>query len=166
MERFDTAVRRWDRLCELPTARSGCAAVALFGLLYVIGGKGSEGQILSSVERFDPSIGWWQMLPPVTMPRSASAAAAVGGKVYVAGGFNGNEDIRAVETFDPLVGRWEEIAESVLLPRVLMVRCTCSAAKPRGIARCCVRVMIHPQGLGAFYQRCLSVMCTVLVPPR
>ena len=43
-------------------------------------------------------------------PRSDAAGVALGGKIYVVGGFDGANQLRSVERFDPGTGQWEEVA--------------------------------------------------------
>ena len=47
-------------------------------------------------------------------PRSDAAGVALGGKVYVVGGFDGANQLRSVERFNPRTGRWKKVA--FLLP--------------------------------------------------
>ena len=43
-------------------------------------------------------------------PRSDAAGVALGGKVYVVGGFDGANQLRSVERFNPRTGRWKKVA--------------------------------------------------------
>ena len=43
------------------------------------------------------------------VPRSDAAGAALGGKIYVVGGFDGANQLRSVERFNPRTGRWKKV---------------------------------------------------------
>ena len=43
-------------------------------------------------------------------PRSDAAGVALGGKIYVVGGFDGANQLRSVERFNPRTGRWKKVA--------------------------------------------------------
>ena len=44
------------------------------------------------------------------VPRSDAAGVALGGKIYVVGGFDGANQLRSVERFNPRTGRWKKVA--------------------------------------------------------
>ena len=54
---------------EMSVARWGCAAVCIEGNVYVVGGKGSDGSALKSVEVYDGPSGQWRALPETIVAR-------------------------------------------------------------------------------------------------
>lgn len=60
--------------------------MAVQGYLYALGGCGSEGEDLCSVERLSFDERRWEAVPPMAMGRDELAAVAVGGHVVVMGG--------------------------------------------------------------------------------
>lgn len=97
----DGAASSWGTLPPMPTRRTGCAAAAVAGKLYVAGGVDGTGQVLGSVECFDPDAGCWTTLPPMTTRRWRCAAAAVRGQLWVVGGESeSGQRLNAVECFD------------------------------------------------------------------
>ena len=42
-------------------------------------------------------------------PRSDAAGVVLGGKIYVVGGFDGANQLRSVERFNPRTGRWKKV---------------------------------------------------------
>lgn len=103
----------WQRIADIPTARSEVAAtVHQLDVVYVIGGAGGP----TRVERFDPSRTWERVADlPIAVDHAMAAAVSgiqVAGDegVYAIGGFvNGAATARAFR-FDPPSGRWSEIA--------------------------------------------------------
>lgn len=132
VERFDVLSNSWAPSAPLLTPRSGCAAVALEGALYVMGGCSAGGEDLSSVERFDLRQHAWEALPPMHSGRDELAAAAAGGRVYAVGGSCLIWPVRhvtgTVERLEasPLSGTWEA------LPPLGRERCAAAAVAVAG----------------------------------
>mmetsp|Transcript_36178 Transcript_36178/g.79030 ORF Transcript_36178/g.79030 Transcript_36178/m.79030 type:complete len:214 (-) Transcript_36178:136-777(-) len=104
----------------MPTARSRCAAAAVRGLLYVVGGRDCR-QRVTAAERMDPSTGKWEPLPPMPLaPPMGCAAAALCDCIYVIG--VGADREMAVERFDPGDYMWQT------LPSMPRQRFGCAAA--------------------------------------
>jgi hypothetical protein len=53
----------------MPTARADLAVVALYGLLYAIGGRGADGSPLTTVEAYDPVTDAWTTEPSMPTAR-------------------------------------------------------------------------------------------------
>lgn len=128
-ERFCPATGIWETLPPMPTARYGCAAAAVNGVLYVFGGERGAGQSRATVERLDPSVPRWDTLTPMPTARSWCACVAAMGLLYVFGGSRGDgrtrgggRSLATAERFDPSTGRWE------LLPPMQTPRSVCSGA--------------------------------------
>lgn len=102
----------WIPLAPVQVARQEMPAVAVNGLLYVIGGIGSEPSSLTSVEEYHPHTNQWHFVAPLPRPRHHAAAAVVGRFIYVIGGFESLDfDVTStVYRFDTLLNRWEEMA--------------------------------------------------------
>lgn len=99
----------WEPLTPMPTARAGCAAVQLGGMIYVCGGRRGE-VVLAKVERFDPRTERWERLPDMPTARSGCCAVALRGMVYVLGGKDLDGRITgAVDGFDPFTGWWHAL---------------------------------------------------------
>ncbi|CAL1134105.1 unnamed protein product [Cladocopium goreaui] len=125
VERFDLTANTWQRLEPLHTPRSGCAAVALGGYIYAVGGCGIDGEDLRSVERLNLQDELWEEVPPMVTGRDELAVVASGGCIYAMGGSHLVWPVRHVldsaERFDPRLGRWQE------LPRLSRERCAAAA---------------------------------------
>ena len=80
----------WSTVAPIPTARRECAAVAVGGTIYVIGGYGPDyANILSTVEAYDTATTTWTTKASLPVPTRGiqSSGLSIGGTIYVAGGF-------------------------------------------------------------------------------
>lgn len=104
---LDPAVGSWVAKTPMPTARSGGAAVALGGKIYVAGGRVPRGHDFAV---YDPATDTWETLPNLPSQRNHIAAVAMNGRVHVVGGRLGNGlspfKSEAHEVFDPATGTW------------------------------------------------------------
>merc|ERR1712032_517965 len=85
VEQLSLDTREWQALPSMPTPRYGCAAAALAGWLYVVGGHDGK-NTLAVAERFDIVAGTWEILEPMSTARSRCSAATAQGMLYVVGG--------------------------------------------------------------------------------
>ncbi len=107
----------WTVGPSLATPVQGARAVAIGGLVYVVGGFNGQADV-ASLESFDPSTGTWTSLP--SMPatdsgdagRYGGAAADLNGKLYVVGGWRTDPTTKqpvatsSVEIYDPTSQTW------------------------------------------------------------
>mmetsp|Transcript_20542 Transcript_20542/g.57044 ORF Transcript_20542/g.57044 Transcript_20542/m.57044 type:complete len:450 (-) Transcript_20542:64-1413(-) len=116
VERFSPSTGEWRALPQMSVPRYGCAATALGGKLYVVGGHDGR-NVLASAERFDPLCSLpWESLPPMPTARSRCAAAALRGHLYVIGGRDSRQRVTAAERFDPTSQSWEPLPPMPLAP--------------------------------------------------
>ncbi len=109
-EVYDPATGAWSPARDMPTARSGLAAVATpGGLIYALGGFDGQGNILATVEIYDPSTNNWRTSKPMPTPRANLAAVFFGPdqNIYAIGGRNNNGVLDTVEIFNPQFG-WQQ----------------------------------------------------------
>jgi N-acetylneuraminic acid mutarotase len=89
-ERVNTATGKWQRLADLPLARSGHTAVLLDNRLHVTGGVSGETlKTYSDHNVLDLRSGKWTGAEPLPTPRRGLVSAAVNGRWYVIGGGSG-----------------------------------------------------------------------------
>ena len=117
VEVFDTSitVKAWTTQCvvngqtrpiaNMPTARSGAAAVEFDGYIYVLGGYNGS-TYLSTVERYDPVNNKWTTCKNMLYPRANFAAHVIDGKIFAIGGYNGVDHLAVVEVYDPQTDKW------------------------------------------------------------
>ena len=130
--RFDPIANTWEPLPDLPTPRSGAAAAAFGGEVWVVGG--SDGTQLKTVEVFDPVTRVWDT-SKADLParRYRPALAVLNGELHLLGGLvplanelpaglDDDDDERAsgaapasvVEKWDPKANSWSVVEEMTL----------------------------------------------------
>jgi hypothetical protein len=73
-----------------------------FEVAYVMGGRGTDGNRLSSMERYDASSGQWSTVTAAMgTARSHVDACVVAGELHVTGGSDGNNQLSSVEKYTP-----------------------------------------------------------------
>ena len=82
---FDPSTKLWKPLAPMPTRRYSAAAVALNGLVYVMGGYNGSAPV-ASTEVYNPTTNSWRTVTGMSNGSSSPGAGAVGGKIYLAGG--------------------------------------------------------------------------------
>ena len=96
----------WTTLAPLPTQRTFAGIGVLDGMLYVVGGLGSQGRT-ASVEAYDPVTNTWTTRASLPTPRAELAVGVVNGILYAVGGSVLGADATAiVEAYDPVTDRW------------------------------------------------------------
>jgi N-acetylneuraminic acid mutarotase len=69
----------------MPTARSGIAAAALNGKIFVVGGESTAGTF-NETESYDPAKNEWETWAPMPTARHGLGAAVWGKEIYVISG--------------------------------------------------------------------------------
>eukprot|EP00929_Paragymnodinium_shiwhaense_P056252 TRINITY_DN28159_c0_g1_i1.p1 TRINITY_DN28159_c0_g1~~TRINITY_DN28159_c0_g1_i1.p1 ORF type:complete len:326 (-),score=34.78 TRINITY_DN28159_c0_g1_i1:322-1299(-) len=107
--RLDVSTGSWEALPPMEHCRSGAAAAALRGCIYVCGGmRGSH--VLRSVETFSPATHRWHGACDMQEKRQGAAAAVAGDSLFVCGGGNGYNMISSVERYDPGRNSWHAVS--------------------------------------------------------
>ena len=118
VEAYDAATNSWSTKAVLPTARSGLAAAAVNGIIYVIGGDNaiapsSSANVfkpVATVEAYDPVTNAWTTKAPMPTARERFAIAAVNGVIYVFGGLVADatfvKKTASVEAYDAATNTW------------------------------------------------------------
>jgi len=136
VESLDVLRGVWTETIPLAMPRSGCAAVAMGGHLYVAGGCSSEGEDLSSVERLDLRSAAWEPQPSMEGGRDELAAVAAGRHIFAVGGSHLVWPVRhvvdTVERLEPgaVPGEGEEVW--FRLPSLRQERCAAAAVWLQG----------------------------------
>jgi N-acetylneuraminic acid mutarotase len=84
-EAYDPTNDRWEERASMPTARSGIAAAALNGQIFVFGGE-APSETFSNVEAYDPGTNEWSVYARMPTARHGLGAVVVGRSIYVIAG--------------------------------------------------------------------------------
>ena len=88
----DASARRWSRFATLPLGQRLHCLEWHNGLLYVAGGRGTDGSILDSLSAFNEATGLWGELPPMLHACRYAASGVIGNQLFIAGGIGHEED--------------------------------------------------------------------------
>lgn len=107
---YESRLNRWNMIAKMNIARYDFACAEVDGLIYVVGGYGSQGTSLSSTEVYDPDTNKWTLIESIRRPRWGCFGCSFEGKLYVMGGRSnftiGNS--RFVDVYDPKNHSWCE----------------------------------------------------------
>lgn len=112
---YDVKTDTWSLTTPYPTTINHASAVALDGLLYVIGGQTNAGgrreksRYVDAVHAYDPKTRKWTPRAPMPTKRSAMAHDVIDGKIYVAGGRPPRGHDFAV--YDPKADKWTTLPD-------------------------------------------------------
>lgn len=104
----------WTPIADLPAERAAHSSVAVGGLLYVVGGVGSDAAALRA---YNPATNTWDSgRAPLPTPREHLTAAVVNDRIYVISGRWTAGNVGAVEEYHPASNTWTRKA-SIPTPR-------------------------------------------------
>ena len=114
-ERFDASSGHWEQIPPMPTPRFSLVALSWEGRLLALGGGAFTGKAFTNfdrVEAYDPGTGLWSHFLPLTLPWTAAgpAACVFRTQIFLFGGNNGEAIQRRAARYDPVEGKWSEIA--------------------------------------------------------
>lgn len=108
---YDPASDAWRDRAPLPSARGYAAAVALDGVIHLMGGAANID--LDAHLVYDPAQDAWSQAPALPTPRSGLTAQAIDGVIYVAGGYRlagGVVSQNVLEAYDATTQTWKRLA--------------------------------------------------------
>jgi DNA-binding CsgD family transcriptional regulator len=108
LDRYDPAQDQWVSLNEKPTPVTQVQAVTIGGRIYIPGGEGQNGEVLTTFEAYDPRSQRWEALPALPAPRSRYALAGFEGQLYLFGGWDGSQARKEVFNYNPASKKWAE----------------------------------------------------------
>ena len=113
--RFDSGCNKWEELAALNEGRYNSFGAAMNGKIYIAGGLGPQGVVLSSCEVYNPATNEWQLMPRLNIPRYNANMVCLKGQLHVLGGTTAlkGSHVRAltVEMFDSDSNEWKEISQ-------------------------------------------------------
>jgi len=88
------------------------SAVAVEGVLYVMGGIAETGEFLDTCQAYDTALGAWTELAAMPIGRAGAAAAYADGRIYLFGGRGPDGTIiLRVDAYDIASGQWESAGD-------------------------------------------------------
>ena len=104
----------WTPIADLPAERAAHSSVAVGGLLYVVGGVGSDAAALRA---YNPATNTWDSgRAPLPTQREHLTAAVVNDRIYVISGRWSTGNVGTVEEYTPATNTWRTRA-SIPTPR-------------------------------------------------
>jgi N-acetylneuraminic acid mutarotase len=104
----------WSPIADLPAERAAHASVSVGGLLYIVGGVGSDA---ATIRAYNPATNAWDSgRAPLPTPREHLTAAVVNDRIYVISGRWTAGNVGTVEEYDPVANHWTARA-SIPTPR-------------------------------------------------
>ena len=122
VEVYDPETNTWQRLADMPTARSDPKTAVVDGKIYVLAGYEARDRrmnfkFLNVVEMYDPTTDTWIRNQDMPTPRIQFGVGVIAGKIYAIGGLvdpeKPGEPRRAnlVEVYDPVSDTWAKRAK-------------------------------------------------------
>mmetsp|Transcript_65419 Transcript_65419/g.142630 ORF Transcript_65419/g.142630 Transcript_65419/m.142630 type:complete len:359 (-) Transcript_65419:12-1088(-) len=107
-ECFDPTVGAWEDLPPMFSERFNHGAAALYGKLYVCGGRWRHGAV-NAVEVFNPVEGSWTKMPPMLGRPGRQCAASLRGRLYSLNNAVSEDGAVPLERFDPAANSWSQM---------------------------------------------------------
>ena len=101
--------------------------------IYVVGGRGTGNQWLSTVQRYEPRVDAWEEVEAMPTPRAWLACAVLDNRLYAIGGSHGSGSMMVVESYDSVSRTWNQ---------------TCAAMDMARTRHACVTLGDHIYALG------------------
>lgn len=103
----------WTTKRSLFPARSSMAAGKINGIIYVVGGRRSDGAALARVDAYTIATNSWSQVASMPGARvEPNGATVINGKLYVSGGRNSNgNETRTLFVYDPGSNTWSRKAD-------------------------------------------------------
>ena len=125
VEVYDPQTNSWERVADIPTARSEPITAVVDGKIYVLAGyvgkdnRGVNLKNLDVVEMYDPQTDTWVRKQDMSIPRTQFGIGVVAGRIYAIGGRVHPRDkkpghpgrIDLVEVYDPINDIWAKRAK-------------------------------------------------------
>jgi len=108
VEAYNPSTNSWSSKAPLPTPRGGVTVGVVEGILYALGGYGSQTKpTLDTMNAYEPVRNAWTTRAPMPTPRSGFALGVAGGTLYAVGGWaTNNGPTGLVEAYDPITNKW------------------------------------------------------------
>lgn len=108
---YEPKADRWERRAPLPTGRDHLGALAVNGVIHVIGGRVNDFNTNSNLHHaYDAKADKWEPRHPLPTARSGHGAVLYRGRIFVMGGEGSQRVFGQNEAYDPARDAWEQYA--------------------------------------------------------
>ena len=108
---YDTVTHLWSTGEPKPTAVIDATAAALFGEIYIAGGRLANGTVTNVVEVYSPANNAWRTVASLPQPLAGGLLLSNGSFLYLLGGDNGTETLNTVYIYDFDSDSWDTLPE-------------------------------------------------------
>jgi uncharacterized protein (TIGR03437 family) len=109
VEAYNIASNTWATVASPSVNRSGAAAAAFNGRLYLFGGSVPNVGATTSVEVYDPATNRWSSGHVMPTARNEAATAVANGLIYLIGGSDSGA-FSSVDAYNPTTDTWSSVA--------------------------------------------------------
>jgi N-acetylneuraminic acid mutarotase len=108
VEAYDPSTNSWTTRAPMPIPRVEFGVGVVDGILYVLGGYGSQIPNVARLDAYDPVRNTWTAKEPMPTPRHWLAVGAAKGALFAVGGWDLNRggQTALVEAYDPTTNTW------------------------------------------------------------
>ncbi|KAL3636461.1 hypothetical protein CASFOL_021008 [Castilleja foliolosa] len=114
---YDSCLNSWSKLASMNVARYDFACAEVNGMIYVVGGRGADGEYLSCAEVYDSYTDKWTMIESLKHPRWGCFACVVEGEIYVMGGRSSFTigHSRVIDVYTPESRTWRQMKNGCVM---------------------------------------------------
>ncbi len=106
VEAYDPATDTWTAKTSMPTPRIMLGAAAANGIVYAVGGQGSDNSWLQTLEAYDAATDTWTTRAPMPTGRFGLGVGVIDGILYAVGGEVFNAATTVNEAYNPVTDTW------------------------------------------------------------
>lgn len=106
---YHTTNHTWEAAANKPTAVTEASAAVLFGEIFVVGGRLSDGTLTDVVEAYSPTNNLWRQIESLPQPVAGGLALSDGNFLYFFGGWDGEQPLDTAYVYDPASNSWRPL---------------------------------------------------------
>ncbi len=106
---YDTVTHLWSEGESKPTAVTDTTAAALFGEIYIAGGRLVDGSVTNVVEVYSPANNAWRTVASLPQPTAGGLLISGGGFLYLFGGTDGTDTFDNIYQYDFESNSWHDL---------------------------------------------------------
>jgi N-acetylneuraminic acid mutarotase/subtilisin family serine protease len=110
---YDPATNSWSRVADYPEPAFFQACGTIDGLLYCAGGQGADTRHLNRAYVYNPQTNTWHRIADLPLTYTRGGYTAANGLLMISGGVIGGYRTNMGFYYDPAVGQWAELPNSL-----------------------------------------------------